>query len=258
MLNPSKQSKVLILGGTSDARRLAIKLIEININVVYSIAGLVRTPKLDCLIHIGGFTLHGGLEQYIQEHHISIILDATHPYALNISQKATLACIKTNIQYVRFERPQWQMQQYDLWTTMDSWQQVISKLEQFKRVFLTAGQVAEPIMTQLTQLSCDITLRTAKPPDYNLPKNITWIKAIGPFDEKSEKKWLKDNQIELIVSKNSGGSATYGKIAAARELGINVFMFNRPQNSKVTAENIHTFDDLNSCIDYILQIKTEC
>ena len=253
----SNPSKVLILGGTSDARRLATQLIEMNFEVIYSIAGLVRTPALDCEIHIGGFTAHGGLDLYIQQTSIAIILDATHPYALNISHKAALACVQTNIQYVRFERPQWQPLPNDSWALIEQWSQLIPKLSKYKHVFLTAGQVPELIMQQISKLPCELTLRTAKQPEYILPENIKWIKAIGPFDENSEKQWLINNQIDLIVSKNSGGQATYGKIVAARELNIDVIMFQRPASSHVNNDQSVEFNTLDQCVEHIKQLTNK-
>jgi len=236
-----KPFNILILGGTSDARRLANTLIETQHNVIYSIAGLVRTPDLNCEIHIGGFTATGGLEQYIQSNHIS--------------NKASIACAQTNIQYIRFERPAWAEQKEDNWLALSDWSEVLSNLKGCRRVFLTAGQTPEEVLQTMAQMPIKLYLRTAVKPSFTLPENVVWIKAIGPFDETSEKTWLKDNQVDLIVSKNSGGTATYGKIAAARELGILVCMFKRPTKPKMSGKNLNTFDNLNACIDYISTIK---
>lgn len=253
----SNPPNILILGGTSDARKLATSLIEASFTAIYSIAGLVRTPTLDCAIHIGGFTQYGGLDQYIQQNNISIILDATHPYALTISNKAASACVNTNIEYVRFERPQWQKLPADLWSFIEDWSQLIPKLSKYKHVYLTAGQVPELIMHQISNLPCELTLRTARQPEYTLPENIKWIKAIGPFDEESEKQWLSANQIDLIVSKNSGGQATYGKIAAARELSIDVIMFQRPVTLHVSDDQSVVFDSLDQCVEHIKQLTSK-
>jgi len=252
MPNPSK---ILILGGTSDARQLADQLITLKYTVIYSIAGLVRTPELNCEIHVGGFSSYGGLKQYALMQQLDFILDATHPYALKISEKAQIGSQEAGVEYIRFERPEWKIQERDLWTMVSNWQAVLASIQSFSTVFLTAGQLPQEVMERLASLPGKFYLRTAVRPKYDIPANVTWIKAIGPFDQMSEKNWIMENQIDLIVSKNSGGSATYGKIAAARELHINVIMFQRPELHSLKGAHQHYFDDSQACIKFINEQK---
>ncbi|WP_422382135.1 precorrin-6A reductase [Marinicellulosiphila megalodicopiae] len=258
-ITPTKKTlspyKILILGGTSDARRLATSLINSQIAVIYSIAGLVRTPDLACQIHIGGFSQYGGMQHYLKDQDIQCVLDATHPFAVNISNKAQQACSLCQTQYIRFERPQWNQYPNDKWTSIIQWSEVFGALKHQKNVFLTAGQTPHDILVKLSKQTKNLFLRTAVQPKEALPNNVNWIKAIGPFDQVSEQQWLKDNQIDLIISKNSGGQATYGKIAAARELGIDVIMFQRPAILHVPSDQSFAFNTLDQCIEHICNLN---
>lgn len=220
--------KLLILGGTADARHLTQAIYEscTNVELVYSVAGLVRLPRVPATVISGGFTQHGGLAAYCSNNQIDAVLNATHPFSSHMGHIASQACTDLGIHYWRFLRPQWQRQHGDDWQFFSDRSALIQALGEHQRIMLTLGQVCEAELTQLSE--CQIWLRTAVEPKFTLPNNVTWIKAIGPFAEADEKSLLKQHQIQVIASKNSGGAATEAKLSAARLLNLPILMLQRP------------------------------
>ncbi len=222
--------KLLLLGGTADARYLAESLYQNNIELIYSIAGLVRLPKLPCQIVSGGFTQFGGLENFISSENITAIIDVTHPYAQTMSSKAAKVSKLCKIPYWRFHRREWQQQAGDNWQFFDNWKNALPVLAEKKSVLLTAGQLEQSFVEALSQNKQQRQfLRTAVAPKIDLPKTMTWIKAIGPFSYEDEFDLMRKNNIDVLISKNSGGDSTIAKLHAARELALPVLMLKRPQ-----------------------------
>ena len=222
-------AKVLLLGGTADGRKMASELHSHNVDVTYSVAGLVRTPDVPCKILSGGFKERGGLKHYIQSHGITAILDMTHPYAVNITSRAWQACREIGIPYLRFQRPLWQQQEGDHWIQGASLMGLFDEMQQYNRIMIGVGQLDEEHMNRIAQYDNQFQLyRTAAKPQTDIPNTMLWLKAIGPFEYEQELALLREHKIEAVISKNSGGDATYAKIAAARTLGIPVFMLQRP------------------------------
>jgi precorrin-6A/cobalt-precorrin-6A reductase len=239
--------KLLLLGGTSDARRLAKPLIDQGIEVVYSVAGLVRMPDLDCQVISGGFSDKGGLQHYLMAQQIAAVLDATHPYAVNISASAVAACQALGLNYWRFDRPPWSAQADDHWININDWQQLLAACKGFKKPFLTLGQVAQQPLDSIAQHSEQVLYRTAVSGASTLADNVLWHKAIGPFDEQSEIALFKQHDIDVLVSKNAGGQATQAKLGAARALKIPVIMFARPSvNGVISASASASASDSNT------------
>ncbi|MDO6512547.1 precorrin-6A/cobalt-precorrin-6A reductase [Neptuniibacter sp. 2_MG-2023] len=229
--------KILILGGTSDARKVVAELekrdLLKSLQVTYSVAGLVRVPEFSCEVISGGFTQRGGLTHYLRELGFDLVIDITHPFALQMSTAAVAACAELAIPCWRFHRSAWQAQEGDQWQLFDNWDGLIKATEPYRSIFLTAGQIEKPLVDQF-KLQAELTgqrqiIRTAAPPKAELPETMQWLKAIGPFNHADEKQLLIQYDVDLLVSKNSGGSATEAKLAAARELGVPVFMLERPQ-----------------------------
>lgn len=270
-------SKILLLGGTSDGRKLAARLHKAGFQVIYSVAGLVRMPELDCEVISGGFSQFAqeqvsireelspsvsGLISFLKTQQVALILDVTHPYAVNMSTHAVQAAETLQIPCWRFHRPAWEVQEGDRWSSFSDWHEMLQQLR-FRQggVLLTTGQLTQSELDQLmdavnqsavktteishgkvSQGSLDksgsetlrIVMRTAVPSRVELPEDIHWIKAIGPFDADNEKNLLEAHRIQIIVSKNSGGNATQGKLDGARALGIEVFMLQRPELPEAT------------------------
>ena len=227
---------LLILGGTLDGRTMAQELHEQGLAIIYSVAGLVRQPQVDCPVISGGFSQYGGLSNYVQSESIhkkaiTGILDATHPYAKTMSDTARNVAQDSAIPYWRFHRPAWEPKENDSWREFYDWNSLLEALAVKQRIFLSAGQIPNEYLPKIEALAKNgqqQLLRTAVQPRHPLHHNMQWIKAIGPFIFEQEKQLLQEHRIDVIVSKNSGGSATVAKLEAARELGVDVFMLQRP------------------------------
>ncbi len=222
--------RVLILGGTGDASQLAIKASTIpGIEVIISLAGRTRQPALIATqTRIGGFGGTCGLVAYLQNNSIDLLIDATHPFAAKISFNAATAAKLCGIPHLILVRPPWRLAQGDRWIEVDNIEAAAAILSDWtKRVFLTIGRQELSTFTHLENIW--FLMRSIDPPatDTPIPKGELLLER-GPFSLADERKLLKKYQIETIVSKNSGGDATYAKIIAARELGLPVVMVKRP------------------------------
>lgn len=220
--------KILILGGTGDAVKLAAKLATVlEIEIISSLAGRTRKPAaLVGQVRIGGFGGATGLANYLQENSIDILIDATHPCAGQITCNGAIASQLANIPHLMLVRPQWEKVRGDNWIEVESVEAAAQAIpESVKRVFITSGrQQLEPF---LQRSHIWYLMRSIDPPDIELPNSKVLLDR-GPFNLEQERQLLQDYQIEAIISKNSGGSATYAKIIAARELDIPVVMVQRP------------------------------
>jgi len=234
--------KVLILGGTGDAVKLAAKLATIpEIEVISSLAG--RTKKPAALVgkfRIGGFGGAEGLANYLQANSIDILIDATHPCAGQITINGAIATQLVNIPHLMLVRPQWEKIAGDNWIEVESVEAAARAIpESVNRVFITSGrQQLEPFL-QRSHIYPDTwyLMRSIDPPDLELPNSKVLLDR-GPFSLEQELQVMRNYQIQAIVSKNSGGDATYAKIVAARELGIPIVMVQRPampEGEKVTS-----------------------
>jgi len=230
---------LLILGGTADGRHLAAALHNSGCPVIYSVAGLVRHPKLDCEVISGGFSQFGGLTAYLKAKSVRAILDVTHPYAQTMSSAAHESAQACGIPCWRFHRLPWQPEADDQWQCYDDWSALLADLNEKRSVFLTAGQVPPKALKALEILGKhgqQQILRTAVEAKEALPASIKWHKAIGPFSLAHEMDIMRQYRIDALVTKNSGGTSMQAKLFAARELGIPVLMFTRPKLPAVDKE----------------------
>jgi len=241
--------KLLILGGTGDARRVTEKLHYQSVPVVYSVAGLVRTPDLGCPVVVGGFRQFGGLTEFITENRITAILDMTHPYAVIISDTAMKAAKETGIYYWQFQRAMWEQSLDDKWQKFSDWQGMINSLANKQNLFVTVGQVSESLIFDISVGRKKIILRTAVKPKIALPENVTWLEAIGPFNELEEITIMKYHRIDALITKDSGGEATSAKLTAARKLGLDVFMLARPIQPKADL----VLHSIEQCEKFVLE-----
>lgn len=263
--------KLLLLGGTADARKVTRKLDELGLlqtensdenglQLIYSIAGLVRTPQVRCAVISGGFSQYGGLQTYIENNGIDAVLDVTHPFAEKMSNTAVAAARQCNIPCWRFHRPVWVKQAGDRWRLFTGWPELVPALAGKRSVLLTAGQLDQPLVDQLVaqaqagpagseKTKQQLILRTAAQPRASLPDSVIWIKALGPFKQADELELMKQYQVDAVVSKNSGGEATEAKLAAARTLGIEVLMLQRPEFDAADKQ----FSTVNECVDWLEQ-----
>ena len=245
--------KILLLGGTADGRHLAERFSQLGFDVLYSIAGLVRVPTLPCEVLVGGFTQFGGLATFLKKRQIDLVINATHPYAATMSDKAVAAGVETSVPVWRFLRPAWQAQKGDDWRFYSTDDDLLVRLKGFKRPLLSAGQMSLEQLLAITQIEGfeQGVWRTAALPKFDVPDKIIWLKAIGPFDLEHERHLLKEHQIDVIVTKNSGGDSTSAKLDAARELGISVLLHRRPD----VRDAVRTFSDYSQLIKAVQALK---
>jgi precorrin-6A/cobalt-precorrin-6A reductase len=221
--------KLLILGGTGDAMELAALATEIDqLTVISSLAGRTQQPILPVgEIRSGGFGGEQGLSVYLQTMAIDFLIDATHPFASKISWNAARAANICGIPRLLLERPAWPSVPGDRWLSVANHEAAAALLtNKFQRVFLTIGRQELHSYAHLTDIW--FLMRSIDPPKNFIPPGKLLL-AKGPFDIDSERKLLTNYQIQAVVSKNSGGLATYAKIQAAKELEIPVVMISRPE-----------------------------
>jgi precorrin-6A/cobalt-precorrin-6A reductase len=222
--------RVLILGGTTEASELARLLAaDPRFEVTVSLAGRTANPRMQPVrTRIGGFGGVDGLVAWLKQDATQAVVDATHPYADQISSNAVAACARLAIPLASTVRPAWQPQPGDTWISVASAEAAAEALgPKPSRVFLTLGRLELGAFANAPHHH--YIARTIDPPgDVALPPDIRLLVARGPFDREAETTLLAHEKIELLVSKNSGGAATYAKIEAARHLGIPVVMVARP------------------------------
>ncbi|MFN8953145.1 MAG: cobalt-precorrin-6A reductase [Aphanizomenon sp.] len=222
--------RVLILGGIGDAVELAIKIANIpGIEVITSLAGRTREPaNLPGNVRTGGFGGVWGLTNYLREMQIDLLIDATHPFANQISENAAAATQEVGIPRLMVIRPPWEKLEDDDWLEVeDNLAAATALANRAKRVFLTIGRQEIGTFAHLQDIW--FLMRMIDPPntDVIIPPGLILCDR-GPFNLENEQEILLKYNIDTIVSKNSGGNATYPKIIAARKLGIKVVMVNRP------------------------------
>jgi precorrin-6A/cobalt-precorrin-6A reductase len=218
--------RALILGGTAEAVRLAEACAAApELEIVTSLAGRTRTPNAPPgEIRIGGFGGADGLARYLQARAIDRLVDATHPFAVQIGRNAEQACRAAGVPRLRLLRPPWQRRQGDRWIEVDSLAEAARRLPQPGRVFLSVGRSDLRAFAGLAQW---FLVRTIEPAERCLA-NAHWLAERGPFRIEDELALLCAHAIDVVVTKASGGEATYAKLAAARQLGLPVIMVRRP------------------------------
>jgi precorrin-6A/cobalt-precorrin-6A reductase len=222
--------RVLILGGTGEAAQLAGQAAHLpGVEVITSLAGRTRRPVTPSgRVRIGGFGGDAGLIDYLREQRIDLLIDATHPFAAHISFHAAHAAHICGLPHLLLMRPPWEPREGDRWIAVESIAAAVSILPSVaRRVFLTTGRQDLAAFAPLTDLWFLMRMVDPPTPDTPVPPG-TLVLERGPFALEDERELLQTYAIEAIVSKNSGGDATYAKIRAARELALPVVMIQRP------------------------------
>lgn len=219
--------RVLILGGTREARQLAQELLDRGVDVITSLAGVTEQPVLPPgALRMGGFGGVDGVAEYVAKVAISVVVDATHPFAARISAHAHEACRRTGVPLFRLERPAWVAGPGDDWTALDSIAEAAAALPPGARVLLTIGRKETAPFFGRADLSGVARMIEAPPEDP--PPGWRIRRERPPFTPAAERALLSGEAITHLVTKNAGGPATAAKLEAARELGIPVFMIRRP------------------------------
>jgi precorrin-6A/cobalt-precorrin-6A reductase len=221
--------RALILGGTADANLLADKVARAGLDAIYSYGGRTRAPANQPLpTRIGGFGGASSLADYIRREGITHVVDATHPFAAEMSRNATAACAETGTPLIALERAPWARTSDDNWIEVADIASAVAALpEHHARVFLAIGR--QHIAPFGARPQHAYTLRFVDPPEAALPFDADVIVSRGPFTLDGELEMMQARGIEWIVARNSGGSGAHAKIDAARTLGLPVIMLTRPQ-----------------------------
>ena len=223
--------RVLLLGGVTDALAIARTL---GPQHVYSLAGVGRVPNdLQCQVRVGGYGGAEGLAQFVREEGISLILDATHPYAAQISHNAAVAARLAHVPCWALRRPSWQPGQGDDWRDVDDWPGLITALAPFKRPLFTLGREPLQHLHEIPEHQF-WTLRALDV--YPGNERCEVIGARGPFHLEDERELFERRNIDVLISKNSGSSATEPKREVARERGLPVLVLKRPVLAAVDRE----------------------
>ncbi len=220
-------AKILILGGTKDARDIAELLVAQGLDVTSSLAGVTQTPTLPAgNVRIGGFGGTNGLRAYLVKKNITILIDATHPYAVQISRNATDAVKGLDIQHFRFERPPWLPREGERWIAAKSADDAAELLPPGARVLLTIGR--KEIAPFVSRHDLMGVIRTIELPLEPIPPNWKLVQERPPYLLEKEISCLTANSTTHLVTKNAGGMETFSKLAAAHLLGADVIMIERP------------------------------
>ncbi|WP_428557126.1 cobalt-precorrin-6A reductase [Pseudomonas edaphica] len=238
--------RILLLGGVTEALAIARTL---GPEHIYSLAGVGRVPTdLTCQVRVGGYGGHAGLAQFVRDEQISLILDATHPYAAQISQNAATAAKMCGIPCWVLRRPAWQPQAGDDWREVGDWAELIEALKPFKRPLFTLGR--EPLQ-HLDEIPADQfwTLRALDV--YPGNERCEVIGARGPFLIEDERALFERRGIDVLISKNSGSAATEPKLEVARERGVPVLVLKRPVLAGVDRELLSPAETIDSLADFL-------
>jgi precorrin-6A/cobalt-precorrin-6A reductase len=246
--------RILILGGTAEARQLGERLAaRADLEVTLSLAGRTAKPAAQPVpVRIGGFGGFQGLADYLVRERIDALIDATHPYAAVISANAAQAATASSVRLLALKRPPWAPVADDRWIDVADVPAAVSALgTAAQRVFVALGRKELAPFVEAPQHH--YLVRSVDPvnPPLAVP-HATYITGRGPFGEADERALLVAHDVDVLISKNSGGAATYGKIAAARALTLPVIMLRRPPLAQGVVPSVETIDETVAWIDHAL------
>jgi precorrin-6A/cobalt-precorrin-6A reductase len=248
----AERRNVLLLGGTGEARQLAATLDgRPDIMTISSLAGRTRDPaSIAGRIREGGFGGRHGLQRYLEEEAVFAVVDATHPYAATITENAISASHRAGIPYLRLERPPWRKAENDRWVQVRNADAAADALKGLaRRVLLTTGVKDLPAFSERQGIW--FLVRLIEQPAEPIPlARYELLLTRGPFNEADETSLMKERRIEALVTKNSGGEATYAKILAAKRLDLPVIMIERPETPP--CERVSTVGKALNWIERIL------
>ncbi|AGI72289.1 precorrin-6A reductase CobK [Octadecabacter arcticus 238] len=243
---------LLLLAGTGDAKRIAWGLVDTSIKVIASLAGATRAPDpLPVPTRIGGFGGEDGFRDYLRGSEITAVLDATHPFAAQISDRTARICGELGLPYAQFVRPVWTPEDGDNWTTIAAPVDAVNHIANGSTVFLATGR--QTLAEYANLAGRRVLVRVIDPPTAPLPfEGGEFIIGRPPFTQASEAALFRALGVTHLVSKNAGGQGGRAKLDAARELGLPVLLLDRPK----TAPQIRSPQQLVSVQDALLWVSS--
>lgn len=219
---------ILVLGGTTEGRELCAELDRRGVANLQSLAGRTADPLVSASVRVGGFGGAEGLRRFLAEKGVTTVVDATHPFADGITRNAAEACASLGVRLIRVDRPGWAGHPHaDRWTWVDDHTAAATAARACCRVLLTVGR--QHALDYSPMLDDHFVLaRVAEPPAGRLPVGWRLELARGPFSLDGERHLFAEHRIDCLVTKDSGGEATSGKLSAADEAGAVVVMIRRP------------------------------
>lgn len=236
--------KVLLLGGTADALRMAAELVRAGLPAVYSVAGRTEAPTLPALpCRSGGFGGPDGLASYLRAEKVTHVVDATHPFAARMSRNAVAACAMVGLPLIALERAPWAPGPGDRWRSFVDLTEIAAAVPQAPtRIFLAIGRQNLDLFAAHPQHH--YLLRLVDPPQDLPLAGATVVISKGPFTPEGDLALMRAHGTELVIAKNAGGSAASAKLEAARTLGIPVWLAERPTiPDRPRAEHVHQVMD---------------
>ena len=217
--------RVLVLGGTAEARALAERL-HPDVDIISSLAGRVPDPALPAgLVRIGGFGGVEGLRDWLVDNDITAVVDATHPFAATMTANAAQACAELGMPHIVLHRPPWDPAGATM-VRSDTGAAEVVAAKGYSRVFLTTGRSG---VAAFSDSDAWFLIRVVTAPDVAaLPPNHELVLSRGPYHYEDECELLRSRGIDVLITKNSGGALTEAKLDAARGLDIDVIMIERP------------------------------
>ncbi|GAA5107007.1 cobalt-precorrin-6A reductase [Alloalcanivorax gelatiniphagus] len=220
---------VLLLGGTGEARELAVLLVDAGVDVVSSLAGRVERPRLPMgEVRMGGFGGVPGLRDWLAEHGVTAVVDATHPFAEGISANAVAACAESGVPLLRLARPGWSdAPGAQDWHWVDDHAEAATLTASLgRRPLLTVGR--QPLGHFVGPLAGHrAVVRVVDPPEIEVPAPWLVVLDRGPYDLAGELERFAEHGIDVLVTKDSGGGYTWPKMAAATQVGVPVVVVRR-------------------------------
>ena len=231
--------RVLLLGGIMEAVNCA-NLLQGHLaarghTLIYSLAGKARHPNLGCQVRVGGFGGASGLKQYLHSDHIDLVIDATHPYAAQMSRNAKIACAAAGVALWAYRRPPWQINRDGNWQWFTDWAQLTQLLAHYTRPFFSIGQLPFNHLNTIPDHQ-HWYIRCYRRPQHQPEidsSHVTIIESIGPFTLEEEVHLFDSIDIDVLIAKNSGGDPVKPKLNAAGHLGIPILMLPRPLKPEI-------------------------
>ena len=225
---------ILVLGGTAEARSLARALVDDGLPLVSSLAGRVAAPALPVgEVRIGGFGGPEGLRRFLEQRQITAVVDATHPFAAQMSRHAVLAATAVGCPLLRLARPGWSDHpDASRWTWVADAAAAVVAGASARRPFLTTGR--QSLESFLPWADRQALVRVVELPTFVLPEPWRVVRSRGPYAYPTECGLMEEHRVDLLVTKDSGGSYTQAKLAVAADLGVPVVVIRRPAETAET------------------------